>query len=117
MVKYYGRARQRTGSVNRNQLGLKMSGCPSRVGRNIAVSRYIQRRVNCMMGVCRPKGIMVHGVWRLGLKTLRNKPGHCVAPATKCSAAAGGIGGITTPYYKTNQPGKGGCFQKKELLY
>ena len=24
MVKYYGRARQRTGSVNRNQPGLKM---------------------------------------------------------------------------------------------
>ncbi len=28
MVKYYGRARQRIGSVNTNQLGLKMSGAP-----------------------------------------------------------------------------------------
>ena len=33
MVCYYGRAKQRTGSVNTNQPGLKMSGCPSKVGR------------------------------------------------------------------------------------
>ena len=27
MVKYYGRARQRTGAINRNQPGLKQQGC------------------------------------------------------------------------------------------
>ena len=52
MVKYYGRARQRIGSVNTNQLGLKMSGCPSKVGRNPTNVRYIQNRVNCMNGIC-----------------------------------------------------------------
>jgi len=60
MVKYYGRAKERTGSVNTNQLGLKMSGCPSKVGRKGTISRYIQRRVNCAQGVCGvPK---IHGV-------------------------------------------------------
>ena len=43
MVKYYGRARTRIGSVNTNQLGLKMSGCPGKVGLNPVNNRYIQR--------------------------------------------------------------------------
>ena len=30
-------------------------------------------------------------------------------PTEKCVAAAGGIGNINTPYYKTVQPGKKGC--------
>jgi len=47
MVKYYGRARQRTGSVNRNQPGLKMAGCVTGGGRPSWVSRYIRSRVNC----------------------------------------------------------------------
>lgn len=47
MVKYYGRARQRTGSVNRNQPGLKMAGCVTGAGRPSWVSRYIKNRVNC----------------------------------------------------------------------
>ena len=47
MVKYYGRARQRTGSVNRIQPGLKMQGCVTGGGRPSWVSRYITRRVNC----------------------------------------------------------------------
>ena len=46
MVKYYGRARTRIGSVNTNQLGLKMSGCPGKVGLNPVNNRYIQHRVN-----------------------------------------------------------------------
>ena len=50
MVRYYGRAKTITGSVNRNQAGLKMSGCPSRVGRNPIIGRYIGRRVNCAIG-------------------------------------------------------------------
>ena len=47
MVRYYGRARQRTGSVNTNQLGLKMSGCPSKIGKQGALVRYQSRRVQC----------------------------------------------------------------------
>ena len=47
MVKYYGRARQRTGAVNRNQPGLKMQGCVTGGGRPSWVSRYINNRVNC----------------------------------------------------------------------
>jgi len=66
MVRYYGRARQRTGSVNTNQLGLKMSGCPGKVGLNPVNNRYIQQRVACNRGVCGiPK---VHGVdWRYSM--------------------------------------------------
>lgn len=47
MVRYYGRARQITGAVNRNQPGLKMSGCPSRVGRSARILHYMGGRVNC----------------------------------------------------------------------
>ena len=47
MVKYYGRARQRTGAVNRNQPGLKMAGCVTGRGRPSWVTRYINNRVNC----------------------------------------------------------------------
>ena len=43
MVKYYGRAKERTGSVNTNQIGLNMSGCPSKVGKNGVIQRYIDK--------------------------------------------------------------------------
>jgi hypothetical protein len=46
MVRYYGRARQRTGSVNRNQPGLKMQGTLSRTGALISSWRIHQTRVN-----------------------------------------------------------------------
>lgn len=105
MVRYYGRARQRIGSVNTNQMGLKMSGCPSKVGLNPTNNRYIQQRVNCANGIC---GIpIVNGaIWR---HNFRNKKPYCKDPSYKCLAAAGGIGNINTPYYKTIQPGKYGC--------
>lgn len=51
MVLYYGRAKQRVGSVNTKQRGLKMSGCPSRVGRNPVNTRYIAQRVKCNIKV------------------------------------------------------------------
>ena len=106
MVKYYGRARQRIGSVNTNQLGLKMSGCPSSVGRKGTIDRYISQRVSCLRGVC--GGSLVNGVhWRL--HALSNNHPFCAPPAVKCLAAAGGIGNINTPYYKTNAPGTKGC--------
>jgi len=107
MVKYYGRARQRIGSVNTNQLGLKMSGCPSKVGRNPTNVRYIQNRVNCMNGIC---GIPLQNgaPWRVSpFRNLNTK--YCKQPSNKCLAAAGGIGNIYTPYFKTNAPGTAGC--------
>ena len=105
MVRYYGRARQRTGSVNTNQLGLKMSGCPGKVGLNPVNNRYIQQRVACNRGVCGiPK---VHGVdWRYSMS---NAYPFCAEPSGKCLAAAGGIRNIRVPYYRTVQPGKQGC--------
>ena len=52
MVKYYGRARQRTGSVNTNQPGLKQAGCPSTVGKQGKIVRFLGRRVNCNLKTC-----------------------------------------------------------------
>jgi len=105
MVKYYGRARQRIGSVNTNQLGLKMSGCPSKIGRQGYINRYMGQRVNCMVGVCGyPK---VNGaIWR---NSYRNTRKFCKGPASKCSAAAGGIRTTYVPYYKSVAPGVQGC--------
>lgn len=116
MVKYYGRARTRTGSVNTNQLGLKMSGCPSRVGRNPVNSNYISRRVNCMQGICGTS--IVNGkIWTKNFG-LKNQFPYCKKPSNKCLAAAGGIGNINTPYYRTPAPGEKGCgltlFEKLE---
>ena len=105
MVKYYGRAKQRVGAVNTNQLGLKMSGCPSRVGRSGKNIRLLGQRVNCMQGICAP--VLVHGVpWR---QTYRNAHPFCVFGSTKCLASAGGVGHIKTPYYRTPNPGEKGC--------
>ena len=105
MVRYYGRARQRIGSVNTNQLGLKMSGCPSRVGRNPVLGRYIGQRVNCMKGRCNP--IMIHGV-KQNSNNLRNNPPFCKNKSSKCLAAAGGVGNKNTPYYRTPNAGEEG---------
>jgi len=113
MVRYYGRARQRTGSVNTNQLGLKMSGCPGKVGLNPVNNRYIQQRVACNRGVCGiPK---VHGVdWRYSMS---NAHPFCAEPSGKCLAAAGGIRNIRVPYYRTVQPGKQGCTNEGQFGY
>ncbi len=110
MVRYYGRAKTRTGSVNTNQLGLKMSGCPSRVGRNPVNARYISQRVACNRGIC---GIpVVHEVipWRVDMTNSSHfGRNFCQPRSTTCLAAAGGIGNINTPYYRTPAPGEGGC--------
>ena len=47
MVRYTGGMKRITGAVNTIQRGLKMSGCPSRVGRSPTNSRSISHRVNC----------------------------------------------------------------------
>ena len=107
MVRYTGRARTRTGSVNTNQLGLKMSGCPSTVGKKGRIARYMGRRVDCMMGFCRP--VRYHEViWPR--TRMRNQPPFCKRGATRCQAAAGGVGtNHNIPYYRTPKKGESGC--------
>ena len=105
MVKYYGRARQRIGSVNTNQPGLKMSGCPSKIGRSIGTTNYVSMRVNCLQGVC--GGALHNGkIWKTSIKN--TKP-YCRNKSGKCLSAAGGVGLINTPYFKTPNNGKTGC--------
>ena len=84
MVKYYGRARQRIGSVNTNQIGLKMSGCPSKVGRKGTIDRYISRRSQCNQKYCGP--VYYHGViWNWN-------GGQCVAKAPRGQSFNSGVG-------------------------
>tara|TARA_B110000046_G_scaffold138775_1_gene145128 strand:- start:38 stop:820 length:783 start_codon:yes stop_codon:yes gene_type:complete len=104
MVKYYGRARQRT-SGNTNSPGLNMSGTASSVGRSHSVQRYINRRVDSLAGVC---GIPKQngGNWK---QSFKNKYPYCNPGASKCLAAAGGVGHIKTSYYRTPTSGEFGC--------
>ena len=107
MVRYTGRQKIITGAVNTNQVGLKMSGCPSRVGRSGKNIRFLGRRVNCMYGLCGPT--MVNGApWRT---SGRNFPPYCRQRSTACAQAAGGVGHINSPYTRTRVPaaGKQGC--------
>ncbi len=91
MVKYYGRARQRIGSVNTNQIGLKMSGCPSKVGRQGYLSRYIGRRAQCNQKFCGP--VFYHGVlWKWN-------SGRCVAKAPRGQSFNSGVGHKNTPRF------------------
>ena len=91
MVKYYGRARQRIGSVNTNQIGLNMSGCPSKVGRQGYLSRYIGRRAQCNQKYCGP--VYYHGViWSWN-------SGRCVAKAPRGQSFNSGVGHKNTPRF------------------
>ena len=105
MVKYYGRAKTITGSINTNQSGLNMSGTASSVGHSYSIQRYINRRVDSLVGVC---GMPTQngGSWR---QSLKNKPPYCRPGANKCLAAAGGVGRTNIPYYKTPKSGEKGC--------
>ena len=105
MVKYYGRAKTRTGSVNTNQYGIKMSGSVSSVGHASSVQRYINRRVDSLAGVCgMPK--QNGSSWR---QSLKNKHPYCKPGVSKCLAAAGGVGRKHNSYYKTPDSGVKGC--------
>ena len=86
MVKYYGRARQRIGSVNTNQIGLNMSGCPSKVGRQGYLSRYIARRAQCNQKFCGP--VYYHGV----IWNYNSNLGRCVAKAPRGQSFNSGVG-------------------------
>ena len=112
MVRYYGRAKERTAAVNTTQLGLKLAGCPSSVGRKGTLTRVIQRRVNCVLKVCgwRP----VHGVTgrKPGIFNFPSEPTNVLAKEAwsgpfPCTLAQpftrgvkGGIGHIYTPRTK-----------------
>ena len=52
MVRYYGRARQRIGSVNTNQPALKQAGCPGTVGKQGLIIQHLGKRVNCNLKTC-----------------------------------------------------------------
>ena len=91
MVKYYGRARQRIGSVNTNQIGLKMSGCPSKVGRQGYLNRYIASRVQCNQTYCGP--VYYHGqLWKWNA-------GRCVAKAPRGQSFNSGVGHKSIPRF------------------
>jgi len=123
MVKYYGRARQRTGAVNTKQMGLKMAGCAPTVGKKGTIIRYQGVRAPCggAKFACGLNGS--RGVWpgstepirytcRFGVNadwagqaavTAYCQPRPimmgmgCVRNALPTAAAGGGVGNIWTP--------------------
>ena len=93
MVRYYGRAKTRVGSVNTNQLGLKMSGCPSKIGKQGALVRYQSRRAQCNLKFFGP--VYYHGqMWSWNNTGVERAPrnqsfnsgvGHINAPRFACA--------------------------------
>ena len=93
MVRYYGRAKTRVGSVNTNQLGLKMSGCPSKIGKQGALVRYQSRRAKCNQKFIGP--VYYHGqMWSWNNTGVDRAPrnqsfnsgvGHINAPRFGCA--------------------------------
>ena len=121
MVRYYGRARQITGTVFTNQPGLKQAGCPGTVGKRGTIVRFLGKRVNCNLKTC---GLPISGLrckygvrqalgnmdWRAVESS--NNPAisdychqavnkwngvHCRWPQPKNRQLAGGVGNIWTP--------------------
>lgn len=97
MVKYYGRARQRIGSVNTNQVGLKMSGCVSKIGRNGVNSRFISLRSKCNVKVCGPVYYNGRGL------VLRVNTKPCVPKAPKNQSFNSGVGTRYNPRFACNK--------------
>ena len=96
MVLYYGRARQRTGMVNRNQVGIKMQGLTSSVGRRHYLNNAIARRVNAMQGIC--GGAKMHGsMWR---KRYKDSKPYCREMVSRTLGSSAGIGSRNIPYYR-----------------
>jgi hypothetical protein len=99
MVRYYGRAKQRVGSVNTPQLGLKMSGCPSKIGKSGSLVRYQSRRAQCNLKFMGP--VRYHGViWSI------NSGPNTVPKQSKCAANAGGVGRINAPRFECSRKNK-----------
>ena len=121
MVKYYGRAKMRTGSVNTIQLGLKMGGLAPTVGYKGTLLRTIKRRVgdNPAFSACGqstrygtitdvPGGYTCRyglnalvGKGRLGKKAIAaycvKKEKKCIVLSSRSAVQAGGVGNIWTP--------------------
>ena len=121
MVRYYGRARQITGTVFTNQPGLKPAGCPGTVGKRGTIVRFLGKRVNCNLKTC---GLPISGLRckygvRQAIGTMdwkevdrSNNPAikdychqvvnnwngvHCRYPQPKNRQLAGGVGNIYSP--------------------
>lgn len=116
MVKYYGRARQRTGAVNTKQMGLKMAGCAPTIGKKGTIVRYQAVRAPCGAAklACGLNGAAPSGQrysCRFGVNASWASPAAvtayceprplagltCVRNARPTAAAAGGVGNIWTP--------------------
>ena len=94
MVKYYGRAKQRTGTVNTNQIGLNMSGCPSKIGHQGYISNYISKRVQCNQKYCGP--VIYQGqLWSYNTS-------RCVPKVPRGQSFNSGIGHKSTPRFSCN---------------
>tara|TARA_R110002073_G_scaffold10384_1_gene50073 strand:- start:19998 stop:21092 length:1095 start_codon:yes stop_codon:yes gene_type:complete len=92
MVKYYGRAKQRTGSVNTNQIGLNMSGCVSRVGRTGTLAKSVSMRSKCNVKFC-------GDVYYQGQLWATNE-GACVEKAPRTQSFNSGVGHSAFPAFK-----------------
>lgn len=91
MVKYHGRARMRTGAVNTNQIGLKMSGCPSKIGKHGSLVRYQSRRAQCNLKFCGP--VYYQGqIWT-------TNSSRCVPRVPACQSFNSGVGRINAPRF------------------
>ena len=121
MVRYYGRARQITGTVFTNQPGLKQAGCPGTVGKRGTIVRFLGRRVNCNLKTCglpmsglRCKYGVRQALGNMNWKAVEtsNNPAipnychqvvnkwngvHCRYPQPKNRQLAGGVGNIYSP--------------------
>ena len=95
MVRYYGRAKERTGSINTNQIGLNMSGCPSKVGKKGVIQRYIDKRVKCNLKYCGP--VFYQGqLWNFNNE-------NCVSKAPRGESFNSGVGHINAPRFSCGQ--------------
>ena len=98
MVKYYGRARQRVGAVNRNQPGLKRQGVTGNAGRPRNLSTYVQRRVNSNARTGCVKNGKLTGkllIFSNGEQLCVDNKGYQLIPkAPHSRACAGGVGQI-----------------------
>ena len=95
MVRYNGRQKLLTSTLNTNQIGLKMSGTAPSVGSSISARRYTKRRVRDNLKFCGP--VYYHGqLWS------HNSGDSCVKRAPKNQSLAGGVGRINNPRTKCN---------------
>ena len=92
MVRYEGRAKERTGSVNTNQIGLNMSGCVSRVGRTGPLAKNVSMRSKCNVKFC--GDVIYQG------KVWATNDGPCVKKAPRTQSFNSGVGHRAFPAFK-----------------